>query len=79
MLSSIFAAAIAITGAAAQSDIPLSQPIQKVLAGAQQGPYYTVGIVEHRKPLELRTEQLHLVVPHRLHSGYHPKVIPQSQ
>ncbi|KAK3679792.1 hypothetical protein LTR78_000168 [Recurvomyces mirabilis] len=41
MLSSILTVAFAATAAYAQSDIPLSQPLQAILAKAQQGPLYT--------------------------------------
>lgn len=41
MLSFIATAALAIAGAAAQSDIPLSHPLQSILSNAMTGPLYT--------------------------------------
>ena len=41
MLSQILTSALAIASVAAQSDIPLSKPLQSILSHAQQGPYYT--------------------------------------
>lgn len=41
MYSSIFLAATAVLSAKAQSDIPLSHPLQEILCHAQKGPLYT--------------------------------------
>jgi len=41
MLSTLLTTALAIASTAAQSDIPLSQPLQSILSHAQQGPLYT--------------------------------------
>lgn len=41
MLSTILTSALALTTASAQSDIPLSHPLQNILSHAQQGPLYT--------------------------------------
>lgn len=41
MLSSLFTAALVATVAHAQSDIPLSHPLQSIMSHAQSGPYYT--------------------------------------
>jgi hypothetical protein len=41
MLSTLLTAALAVASASAQSDIPLSHPLQNILAKAQSGPLYT--------------------------------------
>lgn len=41
MLSKVFAAALFLTGAVCQQDIPLSHPLKSILSHAQSGPLYT--------------------------------------
>ena len=57
MLSKFVISAFAVAGVVAQSDIPLSQDLQNILANAGQGPYYTY-------PTDLTQE----IVPKQFHS-----------